>query len=120
MQHTDFIFSIIAEETGFIGTTTIIFLYVAFLYVGIKLAQQLDDVFCQLVVLGFVTITSVQALINIAVTTGLVPTKGIGLPFISYGNTALICNLWMIGIILVILRSNTTPVRPEPVEGYEH
>lgn len=103
MQHTDFIFSIIAEETGFVGSMVVIVLYLMFLYVGIKIAQQLDDLFSQLVVLGFVIITNLQALINIAVTTGLVPTKGIGLPFISYGNTALIVNLWMIGIILAIL-----------------
>lgn len=105
MQHTDFIFSIIAEETGFIGVVTIISLYSALLYYGIKIAQQLADPFSRLVILGFVVLINLQAVINIAVTVGLVPTKGIGLPFISYGNTALVCNLWMIGIIMVLVRS---------------
>ncbi len=107
MQHTDFIFSIIAEETGFIGGLIIIFLYIALLYYGIKIATQLTDRFSRLVILGFITLVNLQASINIMVATGLVPTKGIGLPFISYGNTALVCNLWMIGIILALIKGET-------------
>lgn len=104
MQHTDFIFSIIAEETGFIGILIIISLYIGLLYYGIKIAHQLRDMFAQLVVLGFVFIINIQAMINIAVTAGLIPTKGIGLPFISSGNSALICHLWMIGIIMNLVK----------------
>lgn len=104
MQHTDFIFSIIAEETGFIGILLLISLYISFLYSAIQLAMQLHDQFSRLVILGFATIVNLQAVINIAVAAGLVPTKGIGLPFVSYGNTALVCNLWMIGIIMVLVR----------------
>ena len=100
MQHTDFIFSIIAEEAGFFGTTAIIFLFLLFLYFGLRIVWQLHQQFSQLATLGFVTIISLQALINICVTTGLAPTKGIGLPFISYGNTALVCQIIMIGIII--------------------
>jgi cell division protein FtsW len=100
MQHTDFIFSIIAEETGFIGATIVILLYVLFLYAGIRLAWHLKSTFSLLTVLGFVTLISLQAIINLFVATGLMPTKGIGLPFISYGNSALVANLCMIGIII--------------------
>jgi cell division protein FtsW len=99
MQHTDFIFSIIAEETGFIGCLFLILLYVALLYVGISIALQLPTIFAQLTVIGYMILISLQTIINLAVTTGLAPTKGIGLPFISYGNTALVCNIMMIGII---------------------
>ncbi len=99
MQHTDFIFSIIAEETGFIGASLILILYALFLYFGCKIALQLDDLFARFTVIGLTLIITLQALINIFVTTGLLPTKGIGLPFISYGNSALICSLCMIGII---------------------
>ncbi len=102
MQHTDFIFSIIAEETGFIGCTFLIGLYILLLYFGIKIALQLKDLFARFVLLGFVILINLQAVINIAVASGLLPTKGIGLPFISYGNTALVCNLWMIGIIMKV------------------
>lgn len=104
MQHTDFIFSIIAEETGFIGCLTIITLYMILLYTGLKLAWQLTDPFCTLSSIGFVLLINLQALINLAVTTGLVPTKGIGLPLISYGNTALVCNLAMIGLMVRMVK----------------
>jgi cell division protein FtsW len=99
MQHTDFIFSIIAEETGFIGSLFLIILYIALLYIGIKIALRLPTLFAQLATIGYMILISLQTIINLAVTTGLAPTKGIGLPFISYGNTALVCNIIMIGII---------------------
>lgn len=100
MQHTDFIFSIIAEETGFIGSLLLILLYVAFAYVGMKLALKLLDPFGTFVTLGFVVLISLQAITNLAVTTGLVPTKGVALPFVSYGATALVCSLSMLGLII--------------------
>ena len=104
MQHTDFIFSIIAEEIGFFGSSIIIFLYILLLYYGFKIAHQLKDQFSRLTVQGFTILINLQAIINIAVASGLLPTKGLGLPFISYGNTALVCNLWMIGIILRLIK----------------
>jgi len=100
MQHTDFIFSIIAEETGFIGSLCLISLYIAFAYVGLKLALNLRDPFGMFTTLGFVVLITLQAVMNLAVTTGLVPTKGVSLPFVSYGNTALVCSLAMIGLII--------------------
>ena len=100
MQHTDFIFSIIAEETGFIGSLFIVALFGFFLYCGIRVACQLKSPFAMLTALGFVILVNLQAVINIAVATGLAPTKGLGLPFVSYGNSALICNLFMVGLIM--------------------
>jgi len=100
MQHTDFIFSIIAEETGFFGSLFIVTLYALFLYFGIRVACQLKSSFSILTTLGFVILVNLQAVINIAVATGLAPTKGLGLPFVSYGNSALICNLFMVGLII--------------------
>src|SRR3989338_10418720 len=99
MQHTDFIFAIIAEEIGFIGVSTIIFLYACFTYFGLRIAWQLKDTFAIFTTVGFTLLIALQALINIFVVTGLLPTKGISLPFISYGNSGLICLLCMIGII---------------------
>jgi cell division protein FtsW len=106
MQHTDFIFSIIAEETGFIGSCIIISLYLFFLYYGIKIGLSLRSRFTSLYTLGFTFLITLQALINLAVATGLLPTKGIGLPFISYGNSSLIAHLIMIGLILNGLKNN--------------
>ncbi len=100
MQHTDFIFSIIAEETGFIGSLCLVSLYAAFAYFGMRIAMELHDPFMMFSTLGFVLLTSLQAVTNLAVTTGLIPTKGVGLPFVSYGSTALVCSLTMLGLII--------------------
>lgn len=106
MQHTDFIFSIIAEETGFIGATLVITLYILFLYAGIRLAWHLKSTFAMLTTLGYVTLISLQAIINLFVATGLMPTKGIGLPFISYGNSSLVACLCMVGIIIACVEQD--------------
>lgn len=106
MQHTDFIFSIIAEETGLIGSLIIVFLFLLLFYFGLRIAWQLTDSFCQLSMLGFTILISLQACINIAVATGMAPTKGIGLPFVSYGNTALMCQLMMVGLIINMVYEN--------------
>ncbi len=108
MQHTDFIFSIIAEETGFVGCLFLIMLYLLFLYFGMRIAGQIKNKFAQFTILGFVILVNLQALINIAVATGLMPTKGMGLPFVSYGNTSLVCNLWMIGLIIAMVRKENS------------
>ena len=104
MQHTDFIFAIIAEETGFIGCSIIIILYLLLLYIGFKIAWQLANRFCSFTVLGFSLLIHLQTMINLFVVLGLVPTKGIGLPFISAGNSALIVHLSMLGIILGMIK----------------
>jgi len=107
MQHTDFIFSIIAEETGLIGCLFLITLFVLFLYFGIRIAHQLTSTFDTLVVLGFMILIHLQAVMNMAVATGLAPTKGVGMPFISYGNTSLVCYLFMIGVIINMVHHPT-------------
>ena len=104
MQHTDFIFSIIAEELGFLGASTIIILYILLFLFGLKIAKEIinknsKDLFSYYTVIGYIILINLQTVINLLVTTGLAPTKGIGLPFISYGSSALICNILMIGII---------------------
>ena len=106
MQHTDFIFSIIAEETGFLGASLVIMLFLLFLYFGLRICFALTDRFSLFASLGFILVISLQAFINICVTTGLAPTKGIGLPFISYGNTALVCQLVMIGLMVLFVNEN--------------
>lgn len=106
MQHTDFIFSIIAEETGLIGCLFLITLFILLLYFGIRIAHQLQRTFDSLVVLGFMIIIHLQTVMNMAVATGLAPTKGVGMPFISYGNTSLVCYLFMIGVIINMVHEN--------------
>jgi len=108
MQHTDFIFSIIAEETGLIGCLFLITLFILLLYFGIKIAHQLTNSFNTLVVLGFMVVIHLQAIMNMAVATGLAPTKGVGMPFVTYGNTSLVCYLFMIGVIINMVHENKT------------
>lgn len=105
MQHTDFIFSIIAEETGFLGSCVVIALFLLLLLKGLQLSWHLCQPFARYVVQGFTILVSVQAVINIAVAVGLFPTKGIGLPFVSYGNSSLLCSMAMVGIIAGCVRS---------------
>jgi cell division protein FtsW len=105
MQHTDFIFSIIAEETGFVGAVSIVVMYALFCFYGLRLILRIDDMFAFFTSLGFILFISIQAAINLMVTTGVVPTKGLSLPFISYGGTALISLLCMIGFIVNAIRS---------------
>lgn len=106
MQYTDFIFSIIAEETGFLGSIILVFMFMLFLYLGIKIAQSLEDPFSFYSTVGFVILITVQATINFFVATGLLPTKGLGLPFVSYGNSALICNMIIVGLIMNFSNNN--------------
>lgn len=105
MQHTDFIFPIIAEETGFIGSMAILFLYFFFCFYGLKLVLQIKDSFAFFTSLSFVLFISLQAVINIMVTVGLLPTKGLSLPFMSYGGTALVSIFCMVGFIVNAARS---------------
>jgi cell division protein FtsW len=100
MQHTDFIFAIMAEEIGFAGSSIIILLYVLWLYFGMRLAWSMPNEFATFVTIGFVILISMQTIINLFVVTGLFPTKGVGLPFISYGCSGLVANLTMIGFIM--------------------
>jgi cell division protein FtsW len=100
MQHTDFIFPIIAEEVGFVGVIVLLALYMLFCFLGLRIAVSLSNPFAFFTSLSFVLFISLQAIINLMVSTGLLPTKGLGLPFISYGGTALVCFWCMIGFIV--------------------
>ncbi len=111
MQHTDFIFSIIGEETGIIGTSIILLLYGAFTYQGYKIALAAEEPVLLLTVAGYTTMITGQTIINLAVTTGLAPTKGIGLPFISYGLSSLIAHGCIVGLMLSTIKTRaTTPL----------
>jgi cell division protein FtsW len=103
-SHTDFIFSIIGEEFGFIGVSVIIALFVVLFFRGFSIANRTQDKFTYYLAVGLSLMISLQALVNFAVATGLVPTKGLPLPFISYGGSSLLMNMAAIGILLNISR----------------
>jgi cell division protein FtsW len=102
--HTDFIFAVIAEEAGYLGTMAIVLLYAAVLWRGIAIATGSQDDFGRLLAVGLSLMIVVQAFINLGVVTGALPTKGIPLPFISYGGSSLLANMIAAGILLNISR----------------
>ena len=102
--HNDFIFSIIAEELGFIGTLAVIVLFILFIWRGILISMKAKDMFGSLVAAGITTMVGLQAIINIAVVTSSMPNTGMPLPFFSYGGTALLILLCSVGVLLNISR----------------
>ena len=102
--HTDFIFAILGEELGFIGTITVILLFFLFAWRGYKVAISAPDIYGSILAAGLTTMIVMQALMNIAVVTASMPVTGIPLPFISFGGSALIFTLAGVGILLNISR----------------
>ncbi len=100
--HTDFIYAVICEELGFIGAIVVIALFVAYGWRGMRAAFGAPDGFGRLLALGITAMVLSQALINFAVVLGMVPTKGIPLPFISYGGSSLLVMLLATGVLLNI------------------
>lgn len=99
-SHTDFIFSLVGEELGFIGALIIVCLFLFLFFRGISIANRTKDLFGYYLASGLSMMVALQALINFCVTTGLVPTKGLPLPFISYGGSSLLMNMMAVGILL--------------------
>ncbi|MBI1910974.1 MAG: putative lipid II flippase FtsW [Deltaproteobacteria bacterium] len=105
--HTDFILSVIGEELGLIGVGVVIFFYVLFLYCGTKIAFRAKTLHGTYLALGLTFMVVLQAAINMAVVMGLLPPKGLPLPFVSYGGTSLVINMIAVGIILnIYIRGN--------------
>lgn len=100
--HTDFIFASIAEELGVVASLAMLALYVTFMICAYRIAARAADRSGQLLATGIASLVSVQAIVNVAVVTGSAPTKGLALPFISYGGSALLALLFMVGVLLNI------------------
>lgn len=103
--HNDFIFSVIGEELGFVGVFFIISLYVSLIYFGFRLAVKAQSKISYLIITSLVFILGLQTLLNMGVVLGLLPTKGLNLPFISYGGSSLLANFFAIGLILSASRN---------------
>ena len=100
--HTDFIYAVIAEETGLLGTTVILFCFVVITWRGLHVTRYAPDRFGALLALGLTTMVALQAYINMSVVLGLIPTKGIPLPFVSAGGSSLLISLLSMGMLLNI------------------
>lgn len=102
--HTDFVLALVGEELGFVGTCVIILLFTVFVIRGFQIASRARTPFGRYLGIGITTLIGVQALINACVATGLLPTKGLTLPFVSYGGSSLVVSLTGVGMLLSISR----------------
>lgn len=107
--HTDYIFSIIGEEAGLLGTFCITLLFILFIQQGIKIIKNAPDKFGYFLSLGLILMICLKVAINIGVSCGLLPTKGLPLPFISYGGSSLMFDMVSVGILLNISRTGEYP-----------
>ncbi|MEK6567897.1 MAG: putative lipid II flippase FtsW [Candidatus Omnitrophota bacterium] len=107
--HTDFIFSVIGEELGFFAVVGIVFLFTLFFIYGCKIIKSAQDAFGIYLSLGIVLLISLKAVINIGVSTAIFPTKGLPLPFISYGGSSLIFDMMSAGLLLNVARFSKNP-----------
>jgi len=104
--HTDFIFAIIGEETGFAGAIIVVTLFAILAAVGVSIAYRAPDMFGRLLAIGIVSWLSVQALVNIGGVVAVLPITGVPLPFISSGGNAMLVNLFAVGVLLSISRTH--------------
>jgi cell division protein FtsW len=107
--HADFIFAIIGEELGLIGTLLVVVMFILFLFFGIRVCIKAKDYYSRVMAAGLVSIIIIPAVINIAVVVGLAPVKGLALPFISAGGSSLFINMIIAGVLLSISRRSSMP-----------
>ena len=118
-EHNDFIFAIVGEELGFIGSMLVLMLFVLLIIRGYWLALNAKDRFSWLITIGITSLLAIQVFLNVAVVTNLVPATGISLPFFSYGGTALLVQMFQMGIVLAVSREIPTDVQYERREQIE-
>jgi cell division protein FtsW len=100
--HTDFVFAVLGEEFGLLGTLAVVALFAVLVWRGVRIAKSVDDAFGRHLALGVTAMIAVVAMLNMSVVLGLAPTTGLPLPFVSYGGSAMMVNLAGIGILLSI------------------
>ena len=101
-NHTDFIFSVVGEELGFVGCTVLLLLYLIVLWRGVRIAQNASDTFGRLLAVGITSMIAFHVLVNVGMTMGIMPVTGIPLPLMSYGVSSLTTNIMAIAILLNI------------------
>jgi cell division protein FtsW len=106
---TDFIFAIIGEELGFVGTLGVILLFIIFIWLGVVVVVRCEDRFGQLLAGGIVLAVGIQAALNIGVVTVVLPTKGIPLSFVSAGGTSMLLSAAAVGVLINIAKQSPKP-----------
>lgn len=102
--HNDFIFALIGEEWGFVGSVAVMLAFVAFIFIGFRVARSARDLFSELLAVGISSLIGLQAFVHIGVALGVLPSTGLSLPFISFGRTNVIVALAAVGILLAVAR----------------
>lgn len=102
--HNDFIFAMIGEEWGFVGSVAVILAFVAFVFIGFRVARSARDLFSELLAVGVSSLLGLQAFVHVGVALGALPSTGLALPFISFGRTNVIVALAAVGILLAVAR----------------
>lgn len=120
--HTDFIFPMVGEELGLVASVGVVLCFAMFVLMGMAISMRATSEFGRLLGSGLVLVVGIQAILNMAVTTGLFPNTGLPLPFVSYGGSNLICSLFAVGVVLSIHRQTRiqqglgeVPGKQEPV-----
>jgi len=106
-RHTDFIFSVIGEEWGLLGTSLLLICFLVLIYCGSKIAEQIKDPFGMQVAIGIIGIITLQVVINMGMVMGLCPVVGLTLPLVSYGRSSFIVSVVMIALLLSLNRRRT-------------
>ena len=101
-RHSDFIYAVIGEELGLIGALAVTALFLIILWRGVKISLAVENGFSRHLALGITLLVTIQGVINMAVVTGLLPTKGIALPLVSYGGSSLVVTMVALGVLLNI------------------
>jgi cell division protein FtsW len=109
--YSDFLFSTIGEEWGFLGVLVIVGIFATFCWLGFRIAKTAPDRFGQLLATGLTASVALAACLHAAVNLGLMPTTGLGLPFMSYGRSNLLITLFSVGVLINIGRARGKPVK---------
>jgi cell division protein FtsW len=118
-SHTDFVFSILGEEAGFIGTSIVLILFLIILWRGISISKHAPNAFAQFLAVGLTMHLVLYGFMNVAVVTMLVPTTGLPMPFISYGGSSLIGVGLSVGILINISRHTLQPGMDTRLEQFK-
>jgi len=102
--HNDFIFAIVGEELGFVGALVVVGLFALFLWRGARTAIRASDLYAGYLAMGVTSLIVGQAVINMGVVSGLLPTTGVPLPFLSFGGSSLVITLFAVGLLLNVSR----------------
>jgi rod shape determining protein RodA len=103
-QHTDFIFTVVGEEFGFVGAVTLLLLFAVLLWRAFRIATLARDRFGTYIAVGIAVMIAIQMFVNVGMTLGIMPITGIPLPFVSYGGSSLVANYLAVGLLLNVYR----------------